>query len=87
MSEITTQVGLRECRIASPHYTSHLSILLYFDETNLLDRWTQQQEILDRAAIDINTHFSEFDTYVPSVLLIVTWSEVGYYREKSDKVS
>lgn len=50
-------------------------------------RWTDQEDVLQRTAYDIRQHFSGFESYMPSLLFIATWENVGFYNAKSDKLN
>ena len=55
-------------------------ILIYFRETDNVD-------LLQRAALDIQAHFTNYDNYMPTSLFIVTWDHVGFYKENDTLVS
>lgn len=44
-------------------------------------RETDNVDLLQRAALDVHAHFSNFDSYMPTSLFIVTWDHVGFYKE------
>ncbi|KAJ8309420.1 hypothetical protein KUTeg_014294 [Tegillarca granosa] len=43
-------------------------------------RESQEQELLERAALEVQQHFSNFDDYMPTSLFLATWDNVGYYN-------
>ncbi|KAK3595925.1 hypothetical protein CHS0354_032433 [Potamilus streckersoni] len=50
-------------------------------------RETQERAIVERAAADIQNHFSKFPTFEPTSLFIATWDNVGYYNFSSEKTN
>lgn len=50
-------------------------------------RNTSDQAVLERAAADVQIHFSGYETFMPKSLFIATWDRVGYYEENADKVN
>lgn len=44
-------------------------------------RETDNKDLLQRAALDVQAHFSNFESYMPTSLFIVTWDHVGFYKE------
>ena len=49
-------------------------------------RITSNQTLLNRFSMDITSFFTGQVTFFPQILLIATWSEVGYYSMHTDKV-
>ncbi|ESO97555.1 hypothetical protein LOTGIDRAFT_208735 [Lottia gigantea] len=50
-------------------------------------RETQDKSSLQRAALDIQTHFTGQESFEPTSLFIVTWDKVGYYKQGTDKTN
>ncbi|CAL1530382.1 unnamed protein product [Lymnaea stagnalis] len=50
-------------------------------------RATADKALLQRAAADIQTYFSGFESFIPTALFIVTWDRVGSYSQQSDKLN
>ncbi|KAL8607394.1 hypothetical protein ACOMHN_024419 [Nucella lapillus] len=53
----------------------------------VLYRETQDDDLLRRAAADVQSHFSGKAAFQPLSLFIVTWDKVGYYSQQYDKVN
>ncbi len=53
---------------------------------NVYFRTTTQQMLLNNASDIINTAFSD-SNFIPQHLTIVTWLEVGYFDNHTDKVN
>lgn len=47
---------------------------------------TNDTALLQKAVTYIKNAFPDSDTFSPLSLVVVTWSEVGYYNSQSDKV-
>lgn len=50
-------------------------------------RETRDAKLLQRAAADVQSHFSGIRSFRPRSLFIVSWDKVGYYNEQFDKVN
>lgn len=50
-------------------------------------RETSEENLLSRAAADIQSHFFGQVLFRPRSLFIVTWDRVGYYNQQNDKVN
>ena len=48
---------------------------------------TSDAAILQRAAIDVQGHFSEYQDYAPTSLFIATWENVGFVPQNGSLVS
>ncbi|KAL5008100.1 hypothetical protein ScPMuIL_013681 [Solemya velum] len=48
---------------------------------------TQQTALLQRAAADIQTHFSNFTLFQPTSLFIATWDKVGVYERGTSQLN
>ncbi|KAK3092564.1 hypothetical protein FSP39_004468 [Pinctada imbricata] len=48
---------------------------------------TQDTSLLQRGAVDVANHFVSFPDYKPTSLFIVTWKDVGFYRENGTHVN
>ena len=44
-------------------------------------------ELVQRATNEIKENFARFSEFQATSVFIVTWEDVGYYNEKTDKVS
>lgn len=50
-------------------------------------RTTADANLLRRAQAEINSGFAGAENFMPRELFIATWDQVGYYEEKSNKVT
>ncbi|KAK7103484.1 nidogen-like [Littorina saxatilis] len=50
-------------------------------------RETQDENLLQRAAADVQSHFSGKGGFRPQALFIVTWDSVGYYDRQVDRLN
>ncbi|KAK3773540.1 hypothetical protein RRG08_022252 [Elysia crispata] len=48
-------------------------------------RWTQRVETLNRATAEVTTTISGFPMFKATMVYIITWENVGYYKAKGDK--
>ncbi|KAK6191563.1 hypothetical protein SNE40_003218 [Patella caerulea] len=50
-------------------------------------RETNEVALLQRAALDVQAHFTGQEAFEPKSLFIVTWHKVGAYKQTSDKLN
>ena len=54
---------------------------------NVYYRQTNDPDLLDRATREIKAAFSVHEHFTVANLLIITWDAVGYYPQRTDKVT
>lgn len=86
-----SEVPAYRADIPLPHGLHIIAVFLADIDTTasgrIYYRSTSEEAILQRAAADIQTYFSGFESFMPTSLFIATWDRVGYYMEGSDRVN